>query len=203
MPFYVYECLRGAQSRLEYTQTRDVRLGVKTGVFYPHVERCVGESRDNAEHCQHFEWEMCEKDLLGKLGFSTGSYAVVIDMKPTVRNNVSLYQLRQVWGFSYPEWTPILVRLETLFVDRETEDPAAFKMHFHDRECERTPVHEFLYLQGGWKSGSWAWGRCTACTIALCDYRQHGPDQLGRVNKQACATVGCHAHARAVDVPHA
>jgi hypothetical protein len=83
---------------------------------------------------------------------------IVIDLKPTVGCNVSLYRLLDVWGFSCEEWTPLALRLECLFVDVDQADPRKFKESFTVIEAKRECVGEFLYLQGGVHSGSWNWG---------------------------------------------
>jgi hypothetical protein len=44
-----------------------------------------------------------------------------------VLKNVSLYQLLDVWGFSYEEWTPLALQLDALFSDRYEEDTDKFR----------------------------------------------------------------------------
>lgn len=49
---------------------------------------------------------------------------LVIDLKPNNKKpNLSLYEVRDVWGYSSSGWTPILMRLDGLFVDA---DPTGF-----------------------------------------------------------------------------
>jgi hypothetical protein len=112
-------------------------------------------------------WHITEGEILDRLRKSPDHHALIIDLKPTVKNTVSLYQLKGIWGFSYEVWTPIAVRLETLFVDKSHPDPKEFKQRFDDKECVRDPVHEFLYLQGGIDGGSWSWGPVGSVNGAL------------------------------------
>jgi hypothetical protein len=95
---------------------------------------------------------------------------LVIDLKPYVAGNVSLFLLEDVRGWTEDYWTPIAVRLQSLFVDREEDDPKEFKKAFDvppptDRDG---PIHEFLYLihSGGPQKG-WNWARVGATNGAL------------------------------------
>jgi hypothetical protein len=83
--------------------------------------------------------------------------ALVIDLKPNVKRNVSLYEVLDVWGYSYHTWTPIAVCLRELYVDDEREDASTFKDQF-DHAGTGHLVGEFLYVQGGVGGGTWNWG---------------------------------------------
>lgn len=110
---------------------------------------------------------MSETQLLTRLGVDSG-HAVLIDLKPTTKGNVSLYRITDVWGFSYLEWTPICLRLESLFIDEEKKDAEVFKKEFeHRAEDGGVVIHEFLYLNGGVGEGTWNWGMTGAVNSAL------------------------------------
>jgi len=78
---------------------------------------------------------------------------LIIDLKPKQnKTNVSLYEVMDVWGYSSSGWSPILLRLNGLFVDA---NPASIdRMDFVRREVElEGPIYEVLYLDGSVKSG--------------------------------------------------
>lgn len=105
-------------------------------------------------------WHLPETELLKLVVEEKPSdHAILIDLKPNAKGNVSIYQLKDIWGFSYSEWTPIALHLETLFVDEEIENPDSFKNTFEAPNLkDRENVYEFLYLRGGTKGGTWNWG---------------------------------------------
>jgi len=78
---------------------------------------------------------------------------LVIDLKPKQRKtNLSLYEIKDVWGHSEADWTPILLHLRGLFVDA---DPGSFdRREFEIGDHERNdPIYEFLYLLGSVSEG--------------------------------------------------
>jgi hypothetical protein len=105
-----------------------------------------------------FGWHATAADIIAGLGDSADSKAVVIDLKPRVAGNVSLYRLLDVWGFSDKSWTPLALRLQVLFGDRQEANPLTFKNSFVDPGTDHSFVGEFLYVQGGVSEGTWNWG---------------------------------------------
>jgi len=75
------------------------------------------------------------------------------------KTNLSLYEVMDVWGYSEGGWSPILLRLNGLFVD---EDPSVVDRNSFVRKDDEIdgPIYEFLYLDGsvaeGKLTGSWA-----------------------------------------------
>ncbi len=85
---------------------------------------------------------------------------LLIDLKPKQnKTNLSLYEVIDVWGYSLDGWTPILLRLNGLFVDEEPSTVERKSFVRNDRDIDG-PIHEFLYLNGsvanGKLIGSWA-----------------------------------------------
>lgn len=84
---------------------------------------------------------------------------LLIDLKPKQnKTNLSLYEVMDVWGYSASGWSPILLRLNGLFVD---EDPSVVDRNSFVRKDDEIdgPIYEFLYLDGsvidGKFSGLW------------------------------------------------
>jgi hypothetical protein len=81
------------------------------------------------------------------------SSSLIIDLKPKQnKSNLSLYEVLDVWGWSEHGWTPILLRLNGLFVD---ENPETFNRDDFVRNHTDIdgPIYEFLYLSGSVKNG--------------------------------------------------
>jgi len=78
---------------------------------------------------------------------------LLIDLKPKQnKTNLSLYEVMDVWGYSDSGWTPILLRLNGLFID---EDPSLVDRNSFirmDNEIDG-PIYEFLYLDGSVTGG--------------------------------------------------
>ena len=74
---------------------------------------------------------------------------------------MSLYEILDVWGFSYSGWTPIMLRLSGLVEDDLSYNKADYN-EFTIKDDERDePIYEFMYLNGGVKKGelkgTWNW----------------------------------------------
>lgn len=151
MPFMLYDVSAGPSSR-SYRYVRTVRIAGSRGPL-AHIQR----TRNTAAVCP-FGWHASATDIVSALG-GRSDQAIVIDLKPTVAQDVSLYLLRDVWGYSAQDWTPLALRLEYLFVDRAHPNPIEFKAAFDDAGADRTLIGEFLYVRGGVGGGSWNWGQ--------------------------------------------
>ena len=151
MPFRLYNVAEEAGLR-QYTFVNHTRLAGKCGPLASFARSA------NVEQRVPFPWHATEGDIIRNLNNAQTKQAIVIDLKPHVAGNISLYRLRDVWGFSYQGWTPLALRLQTLFVDHNVANPAVFKNSFSDIRTDHQLVGEFLYLQGGVSTGTWKWG---------------------------------------------
>jgi hypothetical protein len=151
MPFFLYD-IAGEPGRERYSSPREIRLAGRTGPLatFSRVE--------NPTSKQPFGWHATSGDLIRLIGGTPTEQAIVIDLKPRVAYNVSLYRLLDVWGFSYTDWTPIAIGMQTLFADRKEPNPATFKNDFLDPGTDHRQLGEFLYLLGGVSKGTWNWG---------------------------------------------
>jgi len=160
VPFLLYRRTRGSDGAREYSQLHGVTLaGTGNGLVYPFVRRYAPAG------AEVFPWGASVKDLLEESGFAPKDHAVVVDARP--KEDVTLYELTDVWGHSYLDWTPIVLRLEELFVGEKPLDPERFKATFTDARCPRAPVYQFLHLQGGTVGGDWKWGPMGSTNGAL------------------------------------
>ncbi|MBM3495862.1 MAG: hypothetical protein FJX72_16290 [Armatimonadetes bacterium] len=152
MPFLVY----AVTTERDGLRHRMVDGGISLAGSSGPIARLVMRSNDGRP--PPFEWHLDASDILRELGFDPVGHSITIDLKPRVQNNVSLFRLTDIWGYSYAEWTPVALRLDVLFADRGESDPAAFKQEFVLGRRSLDVVGEFLYLQGGVLEGTWNWG---------------------------------------------
>jgi hypothetical protein len=159
MPFLLYEYHSDPKGFTTYQLIRNVKLAGRSGPIATFV--CGGERPKTPV------WHLPESKLLREVGGEPERHALLVDLKPNVKKNVSLYRLREIWGYSASEWTPILLRLDRLFSDEKSNDPEEFKRRFDDGKSEIITVYEFLYLQGETSRDSWAWGKVGSVNGAL------------------------------------
>lgn len=162
MPFFIYETSTVGETRKFQRLRAGVQLAGAYGPIATHAQRVISKDREAPQG-----WHLSEDQLLNHWRCARGKHALVIDLKPKKDGLVSLYQLRDVWGFSYPSWTPIALRLETLCEDKETTDPLVVKEQFCVRAEPGDLRHEFLYLRGGTAEGGWGWGPVGSVNGAL------------------------------------
>jgi hypothetical protein len=151
MPFMLYEVSPQGSDK-EYGFVRTVQIAGSNGPLY-RLQRTK-----NPGEREPVGWHTTGGEIARQFAQQGAACEVLIDLKPYQSQNVSLYRLMNVWGFSYAEWTPVALHLEALFVDRSEADAAQFKNRFVDHDADRDQVGEFLYLQGGVKGGTWNWG---------------------------------------------
>jgi hypothetical protein len=102
----------------------------------------------NEPYCWHVD---VLSELDAQSDYRSGS--LVIDLKPKQnKTNVSLYEVMDVWGWSEHDWTPILLRLNGLFVDEAPEAINREDFVRADADIDG-PIYEFLYLKGSIKGG--------------------------------------------------
>jgi len=160
MPFMLYDVSQEEGYR-EYTYVRRVKVGGSRGPL------AVIQRKRNTSRQSPFSWHAAAADIVAEIPGANQTQEIIIDLKPNVSKNVSLFRLLDVWGFSYNEWTPLALMLETIFAARKEEDVEGFKRRFDDRQADRSRVGEFLYLRGGVSGGNWNWGRAGMVNGAL------------------------------------
>jgi hypothetical protein len=158
MAFWLYRKDPQSDGSARYVQERAVRLA-GGGLIW---EACSPHLKD-----EDVGWTVSGTDLVVADGADPGSHAVVIDTAPN-RPTVSLFEIRSVAGYSYADWTPLMFTLEQLFTDDEPPHTVvAMKREFTDVDCPRSIVRDFLYLTGGYATGTWNWGGNSRTTAVL------------------------------------
>lgn len=110
MPFMVYR-VSDLPTGTAFRYVRGLQIAGTRGPL------CRFVTEDVAPANEPVGWHATEEAILAAAGEAETEQAIVIDLKPHVKGNVSMFRLLDVWGYSYPEWSPLAVRLESLFVD--------------------------------------------------------------------------------------
>ncbi|MBI3578197.1 MAG: hypothetical protein HY089_02145 [Ignavibacteriales bacterium] len=74
---------------------------------------------------------------------------LVIDLKPYQhKDNLSLYEVLNIWGYSSNGWTPILLHLAGLFVDVDPNSVDRNNFQIAESDID-SPIYEVLYIKDG------------------------------------------------------
>ena len=116
-------------------------------------------------------WTLSREELLQARQVSPKDHQLVVDTSPG-RETANLYEIRSVSGFSYRDWTPIMICFQSLFTDDtvvegEVASLDEFKKAFNDIDCPRDFIRSVLYLRGGHAAGGWNFGGNNRTTAAL------------------------------------
>ena len=76
--------------------------------------------------------------------------AIIVDIKPTAKNEFFVCELRDVYGYSADGWTPLLWRMQVLEIDSERKGN-----HLEDFDAPNDGdiIYEFLYAMGSVDNG--------------------------------------------------
>jgi hypothetical protein len=80
------------------------------------------------------------------------STSLVIDLSPD-RPTTNLYEVMDVWGWSNDGWTPVMLRLNGLFVDDPDPKIKEQSEFVRDGADIHGPIYEFVYVRGTVKDG--------------------------------------------------
>jgi hypothetical protein len=175
MPFYIYE---RDENESQYVYSRKYYFdALPRKIIQPKLDQ-INKSTD-ADKCR---WKLSSYDI-SKLLFQTNSdlqidkkYVIVVDLKPKSNTDVSLFQIENIYGYSYEDWTPLCLELRIVYDDNvdvqnleeQKESLVVKKLDFQKR------VYEFLYILKGWKSGKLNWGMTGSVNAPLL-----WPDAMG------------------------
>jgi hypothetical protein len=161
--YYLYEVTRTSE------QTRFIR--VKEAHLFG---RNVGEiPRLLRQHLHGSETEPYPWYLPVETMLDPKQQTLIIDLKPNNKDPkaaLSLYELRDVWGFSAYGWTPSMVRIRGISVDGDPpiDDPADFSVElFSNNDSIYTFLHFEGTVRGGALVGPWTAPRRSSTNSAL------------------------------------
>ena len=158
MAFLLYEKERHATGISVYRQVHSVTLA-GSGLIRSACDRFLCD--------RNVGWMISARDMLTSGRHDPDRHALLIDTAPS-RKTVSLVEIRSISGYSYADWTPLMLTFDQLFTDWEASSGVeTMKREFDDRDCPRHVVRDFLYLMGGYAGGTWNWGGNSRTTAAL------------------------------------
>jgi len=83
--------------------------------------------------------------------WNNNEYSLVIDIKPKSSTEIFLCEIDTVFGFSYAEWSPVMLRLKILCSDTTENDLDKNNFIYQDQDPEI--IYTMYYLQGSIKDG--------------------------------------------------
>lgn len=114
-----------------------------------------------------WSWHITVEDLLNVLSLKGNT--LVIDLKPN-NNYISLYKIKNIWGYSSNGWTPLLFELEGILVENDAikYDRNDFSIKAYDDD---KPIFTVLYVSGtiinGEVIGKWIFPKPSATNSVL------------------------------------
>ena len=170
MPFRLYRTT-GEEGGLDVVELAKPWItfgGHKNGILLKHLKRrgVLDAARDQAPGNDDVYFAYFPVgDLLESDGINPAIHRLVIDLKPGVSGNVSLYDVRELWVAIHEAWTPVMLRLHPLFMDRRVAKGREWECKQRllldpNRDAGR-PIHDIVYLKGGYgrrgenESGWW------------------------------------------------
>ncbi len=169
MAFYLYEKTPEGKG-FRYRHIRKVPLaGSRSGLIAQLLRR-----KELPWGREPFPWHLPMAQELENLGWK--NHAILIELKPySATPNLSLYELQDVFGYSYSGWTPLVFHLRGLFIDQDPNivDPKDFlyESDRFDPQQRHKHIFTFPYLQGGVYEGKiegkWIFPRPSSTNTAL------------------------------------
>ena len=145
--YYLYQRTNVGKNSTRYqTKEKQVALFGRNEGFIPWLLAF----KIPPEQSEPYSWHI---NVLSELDAQpeTRSTSLVIDLSPN-RPTTNFYELLDVWGWSEDGWTPLLLRLNGLFVD---DDPKIKQQPDFVRDAADIagPIYEFVYVAGTVKNG--------------------------------------------------
>lgn len=161
MPYWFYDT-SATPSGFSYTRIEQVAL-LGGGLIRSAWERKGSPMYEG--------WTVTDADMLAVWECEPETSALVIDMKPKGQD-VSLFQLWAVSGWTDGSWTPLMLHLRTLFWDDPPDKPIEeFKSSFKRDPAQGKYVRTFMYVRGkGWTRGGIGASSRLLITDGLWDY---------------------------------
>lgn len=167
-------CINSTTYRFNFIENVSL-FGNKNGYIPWILKDIIAQYRNKDEP---FRWHInIDKDLNATYDYKDSNSCLVIDLKPKQsKDNLSLYEVLDIWGYSSSGWTPIMLLLKGLFIDEDPNnfDRDAFTIDNYNLD---NPIYEFLYLDGSVENGELV-GKWTAPPVSPTNAVLLFPDTL-------------------------
>jgi hypothetical protein len=159
--YHIYK-KRVVGSSTEYTLVNKADkvclFGCNNGWIPWILKQSLVGSKANSEP---LKWHISEDEIkqeLEKDQVKPSGNALVIDLKPSDTANLSLYEVLEAWGCSENGWTPVMLRLNALFIDADAKRFS--RERFTRADAQATgPIFSMYYVRGsvggGELTGTW------------------------------------------------
>lgn len=129
--------------------------------------------------------DLCRAAMMEQEIAEDGECCRVVSDTTYSRSDALIVEISHVWGFTYRDWTPILLRMSILFEDERPNGKKTTVECFQSCPEPGELIHEFLYLQKGHTTGTCTWGRTGMVNAALLypDALAHLLGQIGFVQR--------------------
>jgi hypothetical protein len=154
MPFYLYE--KPSEPAATYSRVRTVRLA-----GYNAIHQAWKDRQEPTEK----GWHIDQDELVRRVNGDPDQHTVLIDLKPSSKNSVDVYELLDIWVFTHANpnggvWSPLMLRLRECWCERfngfdDQARDSRIKCFPEPRDNKGADIFEFLYLQ----EKTWNWGR--------------------------------------------
>src|SRR5260370_38657295 len=107
MAFLLYSVVPRSDACRHYSQAGEFSLaGNRNGLILKACQKYLADSPTG--------WTVSEKDLLKAGGYDQRSNALVSDISPDRKSEVNLFEIKAISGYTYDEWTPLMLTMEVL-----------------------------------------------------------------------------------------
>ncbi|MFH1251383.1 MAG: hypothetical protein V1715_09840 [bacterium] len=166
MPFFIYE-------KEDFGDYLNFRL-IKQIQCIPRlfIEPVFSSIPDDYNE-KYFKWKRSEIDISNRISeicekLVINNPVLVVDLKPNKDKIVSLFQIKNLYGCTDKNWTPICVKLGVIFDEKNVENPKQKKQLVNvKKNYFNKDIIEFLYIQKGFQSGKGNWGPIGSVNAAL------------------------------------
>lgn len=135
--------------------------GINSGIIAAELGNIL-----QAEHKPPLGWKLPIKKI-----YAAKEQKVIIDIKPSSTDEIVLCEIDSIFGFSYENWSPIMMRLRQLH--NQDREEGFDKYYFEYPAEENTEViYTMAYLNGSFKDGelhgTWNWpGKSNTNSVLL------------------------------------
>lgn len=119
--------------------------GCTNGLIAMYLKKTI-DSTATEPYCWHIT-----RDKLFEI-LSLRGNALVIDVKPNSKEELSLFKIKNIWGYSSSGWTPILLELKRIVHDESPDRYDRKNVELEDYK-EGDSVFTLLYLKGTIRNG--------------------------------------------------
>ena len=112
--YYLYE-KKNDNGIFHYSYKDNVKIfGSVNGLIVKMLKQIIPNNQNES-----YKWRINIDNDLPKI--SLANHAILIDLKPNTEGNISLYEIKNIFGHCASGWTPMMFHLKAIFVDEEGE----------------------------------------------------------------------------------